>query len=238
MGMATGGSVRLATAHPVAVIQETAISTMIKPYYESGGITLYNGDCREILPTLHGDLIITDPPYGVGIEYGDKQKDDLELVKKLYVDFLGMATNAAGITLTTVGCYEIEKYLYVTLPPAWRLCWRKGITSRPSAVGFTDWEPVFVYGKKVHRNAHDLFTVAPEKMGAYGHPCPKPIGFAQWLISRFSDPGATVIDPFAGSGTSLRAAKDLGRKAIGIELEEKFCEIIVRRLAQENLFAG
>jgi site-specific DNA-methyltransferase (adenine-specific) len=207
----------------------------MKPYYEEAGITIYHGDCREILPTLKGDLLLTDPPYGVGLEYDNGVDDSLDAAKRLYFDFLSIAENVVPIALTTVGCFELEKYLYATLPPRWRLCWRKGITSRPSPVGFTDWEPVFVYGTKVHRHAHDLFTAQPERMGSFGHPCPKPIKFALWLIARFADEGATVIDPFMGSGTTLRAAKDLGRKAIGIEIEEKYCEIAAKRLAQQVL---
>jgi len=207
----------------------------MKPYYESGGITIYHGDCREILPTLKAGLVVADPPYGVGLEYAS-YLDSLDSAKLLYADFIAKAKIAAPIVLTTVGCFDLELFLYSTIPPKWRLCWRKGITSRPSAVGFTDWEPVFVYGDHVHRNTHDLFTVQPEKMGAFGHPCPKPIGFALWLIDRFSDPCSIVLDPFMGSGTTLRAAKDLGRRAIGIEIEEKYCEIAARRMGQEVLF--
>jgi site-specific DNA-methyltransferase (adenine-specific) len=209
----------------------------MKPYYhdERAGITIYHGDCREILPTLKADLVMADPPYGVGLEYASYD-DSLDGAKSMYVDFIQKAMASAPIVLTTVGCYALELFLYSQLPPKWRLCWRKGITSRPSAVGFTDWEPIFVYGENVHRHAHDLFTVQPERMGSFGHPCPKPIGFALWLVDKFSDKGATVIDPFMGSGTTLRAAKDLGRKAIGIEIEEKYCEIAVKRLAQGVMF--
>ena len=208
----------------------------MKPYYDKGGITIYHGDSLEILPTIgRVQTVLTDPPYGVGLEYG-QYVDSLESAHDLYRRFIDLCEGIAGIVLTTVGCYQNELYLYANRPPKWRLCWRKGITSRPSAVGFTDWEPIFVYGDKVHRHAHDLFTVAPEKMGAFGHPCPKPIGFSNWLIDRFSDPGGIVLDPFMGSGTTLRAAKDLGRRAIGIEIEEKYCEIAVKRLAQEVLF--
>ncbi len=209
------------------------------PYYEAEGVIIYHGDCREILPEISGDVVITDPPYGVGIEYGDSQAvDSLAHAKQLYEDFIALALGSAPMLLTTIGCFAIEKHLYAVRPPAWRLCWRKGITSRPSPVGFTDWEPVFVYGEKVHRNAHDLFTVQPEKMGRFGHPCPKPLGFAEWLISRFVRDGETLIDPFAGSGTMLRAAKDRNLKCIGIEIEERFCEIAARRLSQSVLSLG
>lgn len=210
----------------------------MRPYYEDDAVTIYCGDCRDVLPGLRGDLVLTDPPYGVGMEYGDESFDSLELAKPLYFEFIGLAVQAAPIVLTTVGCFAIETYLYAHLPPRWRLCWRKGITSRPSPVGFTDWEPVFVYGEKVHRHAHDLFTVQPARLGSFGHPCPKPLGFAEWLISRFCDVGAVVIDPFMGSGTTLVAAKNGGRRAIGIELEERYCEIAASRLVQNVLDLG
>lgn len=71
-----------------------------------------------------------------------------------------------------------------------------------------------------------------EKMGSYGHPCPKPLKFKSWLIDKFSDKNSSIIDPFMGSGTTLRAAKNLGRKAIGIEIEEKYCEIAAKRCRQ------
>jgi len=204
-----------------------------KPYYEQDGITIYHGDCREILPHLGpADLVLTDPPYGVDMKYGDSVTDTVDVSFHRILDVVRIAEALSPIVLTTVGCFEIEKRLYASHPPVWRLCWRKGITSRPSAVGFTDWEPVFVYGRAVHRNAHDLFTVQPELIGAFGHPCPKPLGFSTWLISRFSYECAMVVDPFMGSGTTLVAAKQLYRKAIGIEIEEKYCEIAVGRLSQ------
>ena len=67
------------------------------------------------------------------------------------------------------------------------------------------------------------------------HPCPKPLPLMLQLVSLFTDLGETILDPFAGAGTTLRAAKDLGRKAIGIEIEEKYCEIAAKRMAQEVL---
>ena len=206
------------------------------PYYQEEGITIYCGDCREILPEMSGiDLVLTDPPYGVGMDFGELTNDSLVESQRLIIQMIQNAMKLSKIVLTTVGCFAMELHLYQVLPPKWRICWRKGSTSRPSAIGFTDWEPVFVYGEKVHRHAHDLFTAPPVKMGTWGHPTPKPARFALWLIERFSDAGGIVLDPFMGSGTTLRAAKDLGRKAIGIEIEEKYCAIAVDRLKQEVL---
>lgn len=210
----------------------------VQPYYEHAGITIYHGDYREIVPQLgHGfDLVVTDPPYGVGMKY-ESQTDTLADALALTLTMLDLTDTErrAPVVITTVGTFATEVELYRTRPPRWRLCWRKGITSRPSPVGFTDWEPVFVYGFDVHRHAHDCFTVTPERMGAYGHPCPKPVGFFGWLIQRFSKPRDLILDPFVGSGTSLVAAKCLHRYAVGIEREEMYCEIAAKRLQQEVL---
>jgi site-specific DNA-methyltransferase (adenine-specific) len=74
-----------------------------------------------------------------------------------------------------------------------------------------------------------------KQFAAVDHPCPKPVTFMRWVVERCTASADTVLDPFMGSGTTLRAAKDLGRRAIGIEIEERYCEIAARRLAQEVL---
>jgi len=207
----------------------------MKPYYEHDGQVIYYGDCREILPQLPKvELVLTDPPYGVGLEYTAATVDTVSNAIDAISFVITEGQKISKILLTTVGCFEIEKWLYANLPPRWRICWRKGTTSRPSAIGFTDWEPVFVYGERVHRNARDLFTVVPE-LREFGHPCPKPVGFCVWLLDRFCKFGETVVDPFVGSGTTLIAAKRLGRRGIGIEIEERYCEIAARRLEEERL---
>jgi site-specific DNA-methyltransferase (adenine-specific) len=205
--------------------------------------SVVEGDCLSLMRALPDgcvDAVITDPPYGVGLEYGNGVEDTLESAKSLYIKFLTEAKRCAKVSLTTVGCFALETFLYSSMPPRWRICWRKGITSRPSPIGFTDWEPVFVYGESVHRDSHDLFTVQPERMGSFGHPCPKPIEFAQWLIQRFCDEGGVVLDPFLGSGTTAAAAISLGCHYLGFELKPDFAAIARKRIAlveaQPNLF--
>jgi DNA modification methylase len=83
---------------------------------------------------------------------------------------------------------------------------------------------------------HGVFTFNKgEGGGANEHPTTKPLKLMKDLVALFTDPGETILDPFMGSGTTLRAAKDLGRKAIGIEMEEKYCEIAAKRCCQEVL---
>ena len=92
-----------------------------------------------------------------------------------------------------------------------------------------------LYGKAPHLNLGAKHTAwkTTATSDINGHPCPKPIEWMLKVVDLVSVDGDTIIDPFMGSGTTLRAAKDLGRKAIGIEIEEKYCEIAVKRLAQE-----
>jgi site-specific DNA-methyltransferase (adenine-specific) len=120
-------------------------------------------------------------------------------------------------------------------PPAdWVLCWAKpGSPRRSNLGGFNEWEPVLMYGKR--RIYNDLKWLAAwnnTSSHTGDHPCPKPENLMRWLVEQGSDPTDTILDPFAGSGTTLVAAKALGRKAIGIEIEERYCEIAVRRLQQ------
>ena len=88
----------------------------------------------------------------------------------------------------------------------------------------------------LHLGAHATVIRSSEPSEKNGHPCPKPLGWMLWLVGLASLPGETIIDPFMGSGTTLRAAKDMGRRGIGIEIEEKYCEIAAKRMSQECLF--
>jgi len=104
--------------------------------------------------------------------------------------------------------------------------------------GFTTFNPILYYGKDFRAGKGPLptgmeVTEASEKLG---HPCAKPIKAWSWLLDKVSEPGDTIIDPFMGSGTTLRAAKDLGRKAIGVEIDVRYANIAVERLGQEVLF--
>jgi hypothetical protein len=106
--------------------------------------------------------------------------------------------------------------------------------------GFATFTPILYYGKDWRAGKGPLATSRPltELAEKNGHPCPKPLRAWSWLLDKVCPPGAVVLDPFVGSGTTLRAAKNRGRKAIGIEIEERFCEIAVERLGQEVLPLG
>lgn len=99
--------------------------------------------------------------------------------------------------------------------------------------GFVNFHPMLFYGKRGGVGSRPLSMESFATSEESDHPCPKPIKWMTWALSLTDS--QTVLDTFAGSGTTLRAAKDLGRKAIGIEIEERYCEIAAKRMAQEVL---
>lgn len=208
----------------------------MQPYYQDSAVTIYHGDCREILPTLEPvDLVLTDPPYGVGVDYGsfiDTADNVLSLVSKV------IPVCIAKSKRTVLTCATRQIHFYP--PPTWILAWINRAGSYSNPWGFTCWQPILVYGKDPYLEARkgsrpDIIDHS-ETSEKNGHPCPKPERFWRKLLYRCSiNPTDTVLDPFMGSGTTLRAAKDLNRKAIGIEIEEKYCEIAAKRMAQEVL---
>lgn len=194
----------------------------MNPYYEHAGITIYLGDCREILPHLPKvDAVITDPPYGVGLSTWDRSVPRPQ-------DWLYWAIANSETVYVTPGNGQVLLYPQ----PTWTMAWfRPGSVQRVrEGVGFSHWEPILVYGAMVAPVDAKQIKAIPQPDGA-GHPCPKPYELLQWLIS--TGDFATILDPFMGSGTTLVAAKNLGRKAIGIEIEERYCEIAAKRLSQE-----
>ena len=215
----------------------------LKPYYDHKGITIYHGDCREILPDLpRVDLVLTDPPYGIDykyLSYEDTRENLLEIIKVA----LPLIREAAPRVAIFCGVNNLSFY-----PAArWVLAWHWKGTNTYGKYGYNQWQPILCYGKDIKGFGSvngvlksDAFRFeggnCDEVKDFKHHPCPKNIGVMKRLCARLSFEGETILDPFMGSGTTLRAAKDLGRKAIGIEIEEKYCEIAAKRLAQEVLF--
>jgi DNA modification methylase len=203
----------------------------MKPYYEEDGITIYHGDCREILPQIRGDCIIADPPYGVGKEYGDLSRDDLATFQwavELIADF-GLP---ASVHMSVSRLYDLPRQ------PQWTGVWNKplGMSALIAYPIYPHWEPIAFYnikGDYAGNNGHrsDVFTFIPARAQDSLHPSPKPESLVAELIRFFNR--ETILDPFMGSGTTLVAAKNLRRKAIGIEIEERYCEIAANRLRQE-----
>ena len=220
------------------------------PYYSHAGITIYHGDCREILPTLPKcDAVITDPPYGVGLgevvngQARDKAQtpytmfsDTPEYIREVVVPAFTLAMMGAKRGICTPGNRNV--FLY---PPADDI----GVWYNPAGTGRGKWgyilaHMILYYGKDPRAGKCATASSAWGLNDAVGdlkqklHPCPKPELFMHWMVQKATTiEGEIILDPFMGSGTTLVAAKNLGRKAIGIEIEEKYCEIAAKRLSQE-----
>lgn len=212
-------------------------------YYEDDLVTLYHGDCREITDWLEADVLVTDPPYGIGWKIGNNPKrlswahegikNDGDTAAR--DEMLALWGDRPGVVFGT----------WIAPRPACRqtLVWQKPVDAGVvgSTTGFrTDTELIFLVGKWPKRDsAWSSVLVTGSNKNAYlrpgmGHPHAKPTGLMEVLIERA--PAGVVTDPFAGSGSTLVAAKQLGRLAIGVELDERYCEIAAKRLAQDTLF--
>jgi site-specific DNA-methyltransferase (adenine-specific) len=229
----------------------------VTAYYEEDGITIYHGDCREILPQIAGHVVVTDPPYGVNLTTKTS-------------DYRGSANFDAGESLMASVLYrddpEHVRALIASVMPhvlsigralvfsGTRMMWAYpeptavGCVFTPNGAGRSSWgfqcmHPVLFYGKDPWLAAGkgsrpNSFRTEQPNLERIDHPCPKPLEWMTWAVMRASMDGEVVIDPFMGSGTTLRAAKDLGRRAVGIEIEERYCEIAAKRLSQRVLPLG
>lgn len=204
----------------------------MKPYFERDGITIYHGSLFDVLPELDlsgVSLTLTDPPYNVGLDYseGDKRADYAEWTRAWF-------DMAPQPLVVTPGHANLAMWLAMERP-RWTCAWVKPNQSSASALnGWNIWEPVLVYGKHPKPVGQDAWVVPinSNQPGVGDHPCPKFLPFWRRLMLAFSEPGDVVLDPFLGSGTTLRAALDTGRRAIGVDVEERYCEIAARRLDQ------
>ena len=223
----------------------------MKPYYEHAGITIYHGDCREF--ALDADLVLTDPPYGVGAKYGDGYDDNRSKYWEWFVPVVAQLRGRAPVMAMTHRVTALKHLTDWDWCAVWHKPYGAGARVGNSPV-LPHWEPIIMWG--IHslgtkRDAlPDVLSINPESRGAgngsslgrarlemesAAHPFPKPLGLFVRLTMLLSEPGGLVLDPFMGSGTTLCAAKDTGRRAIGIEIEERYCEIAAKRLAQEVL---
>lgn len=210
------------------------------PYYSRGGIEIYCGDAEELLARIgtHGvDLVVTDPPYG--ISYRSRQRaiarariaGDDAFPTELVELAIAKASRAAYVC-----CRWDNLYARDVPKPKAVVAWvkPKGTVGDLSHGYGRQWEAICFYPGPLHQ-----FTKRPEDVvyaaqsGNELHPTQKPVPLIATLIA--TNVGDVVLDPFMGSGTTLRAAKDLGRRAIGFEIEERFCERAAKRLDQEAL---
>ena len=224
----------------------------MKPYYQDSHCTIYHGNCFDVLPDLPEiDLILTDPPYEDEAHIITRRTRAVLENRKVYADIdFGKMNEETRLFLCEMKCNWLltfcqaeAVYLYKELlKEKYRrpMVWIKPDSSpqftgdRP-AMGYESIVAAWCTGGRSKWNAggkRGVYTHLGTSGRFGGHPTEKPLKLMIELISDFSLEGL-ILDPFMGSGTTLRAAKDLNRKAIGIELEEKYCEIAVKRLQQE-----
>lgn len=203
-------------------------------YYRDDHITLYHGDCREIVPTLGKfDLLLTDPPYG--IKRDGKPKSTSSHGGHKGYDFMGWDGDAPDkvtfdMLLSCAKDHVIwgANYFAPSMQPGpgW-LLWDKG-----QRIDQADGE-LAASSRKGPLRIFTLNRVALMQDGAV-HPTQKPLALISWCLGFFPE-ARTIVDPYAGSGTTGRSAKDAGLKCTMIEREERYCEIIAKRMAQEVL---
>lgn len=205
----------------------------LRPYYHAEGITIFHGDCRVILPRLKKlDLLCTDPPYGIGFAAQPTNYQRAKGMKRETWDndtaeewLIGMARSKAERQIIWGGNYY-------DLPRArCLLSWYK--PDAPPSMGNVEyaWTNLNQNSRQI---SHSISATNAERLG---HPTQKPLRVMLWTLGQVSEV-KSVLDPWMGSGTTLRAAKDLGLRAIGIEREEKYCAMAVERLAQSVLSLG
>lgn len=230
----------------------TPAQVPIEPYYSDDLVTLYHDDCREVREWLAADILVTDPPYGIGWTqrqtpgaHGDMRHDGI-------ANDADTGARDAALDLWGDRPALVFGSLSAEYPKGWlrMLVFQKptiatGITGR-RLPWLNNWEPVFVLGRGWPDALPRHSAVVPTRRltasgySGYateaGHPHAKPLDVLEQLIA--ACPPGVIADPFSGSGSTLVAAKQLGRKAIGVEIEERYCEITAKRLAQDTLFGG
>lgn len=232
----------------------------MKAYYTDDEVAIYHMDARAYLEELsggheggHGDHVITDPPYDEKTHAGSRTlRDGGEATP---IDFPpledpgDLMRQLLRVTRRWVVAFCALEQLAAYRAGAQAAWVRAGVWDRvnttPQLSGDRPAQAVDGIAiahrpgkKRWNRGGHAaIWRYRPERGAARVHPAQKPIALMRDLIGAFSDPGETILDPFMGSGTTLRAAKDLGRRAVGVELEERYCELAAERMAQRVLWS-
>jgi site-specific DNA-methyltransferase (adenine-specific) len=205
------------------------------PYYQDDAVTIFHGDCREILPRLEPvDLVLTDPPYGTGERI--RRNGEYENTRQWWDnwDSSWMQQIQFRAVVAFVPPNKLAEMLLLPFPRVRLLAWitenppcRNGVSPKYGL------QPIVAFGESFDVT-YALDWIKYKTNEQTDHPHEKPLSVILWAAQSIVSSGI-ILDPFMGSGTTLRAAKDLGRKAIGIEIEEKYCEIAARRMSQEVL---
>lgn len=224
----------------------------LKPYYESGGIVIYHGDCREILPIVRGEaVVVSDPPFNIGYKYAGYKDRVTEVA---YRDLCLLALRPPSVVIHyPEDMFKISAWLGAI--PSKCAAWTYNANT-PRQWRMAAWfniMPDFSLVKQPYKNQKDKRIRALMAAGSQGcnlydwwncqqvknvsaekveHPCQMPGEVMRNVVG--VTPASLIIDPFMGSGTTLIAAKRQGRTAIGIDIEERYCEVAAKRLLQED----
>lgn len=218
---------------------------MTQPYYQDEWVTLYHGDCLEVAEWLDADVLVTDPPYGIawspnkgGYKGAGSQVRIPNAIAndanpQVRDDVLKLWGKKPAIVF---GSWRVAR----PADTQHRLIWHKqGQAPGPANAPFMSQdEEIYILGKGFRPSSPPLRSVITTTearsvaVSQIGHPTPKPIKLMEILVDRC--PEGVLADPFAGSGATLVASRNLGRKIIGVELEERYCEIIAKRLNQQT----
>jgi site-specific DNA-methyltransferase (adenine-specific) len=226
------------------------------PYYDRDGITIYHGDCREVLSEIASvDLVVTDPPYTFGLNSvsGKLGWGDLMNAASFYADILRKIALSTRPRNGAAWIFNSWRTFPVIAKASWEAQWAISsllVWDKGPEVGMggtkglrAQYELVALFlhdGFRItDRSAKDIVNIpwggsAPREF----HAAQKPVAIFEHLMRISLDDSGLVLDPFMGSGTALVAAKQTGHHAIGIEIEERYCEIAVQRLAQSVLPFG
>jgi len=193
-------------------------------------VELHLGDCLEFMRTMPDksvDAVITDPPYGLNINYSS-YVDTQENLSDLVSNFIPEVIRISALGVVFCGVNNVQIY-----PKAdWVGCWFYGTTGNFGKFGYNSWQPFLLYGKNNNRYGLDTIKYSKIEKRIDGHPCSKPVGLMSALINRFSDENAIIFDPFMGSGTTGVACVQTGRNFIGCEIDPGYFEIAKRRIAE------
>lgn len=215
----------------------------LKPYYDHAGITIFHGDCRDILPKLPKvSLVLTDPPYGIALSNHARGKERRDMDWTI----MGDSTQECGEFVLDL-LRDLPTLAFASPMRPWtgrwkqHLAWEKGEHvsggGDPATFWKPSWELLQVRNTGALNGSRDgaVLRFLADKSDYALHPTPKPVALIRYLVGKVTREGDLILDPFMGSGTTLVAAKRTGRRAIGIEIEERYCEIAVKRLSQEML---
>lgn len=211
----------------------------MQPYFENDLVTLYHGDCLEVTEWLKADVLVTDPPYGMAYKSGRNKN-----LKAIYGD-KDLNVRDASLQLwgskpcLMFGTWKVERPAEVKQLIVWDKRGGAGFSGDLNMPWADITEEIYVMGTGwLGPRVPAIYSVATlPAANRPDHPTPKPVGLMERLM-RHIDSGKVIADPFAGSGATLIAARNLGRKVIGIELDEKYCELIANRLSQDAFDFG